>query len=655
MTELSQSKTRATSRATAVRIARDVLFAVGLAAVYFGVARLSLAAATEHRVVSSIWPPAGIALFALLRFGVRHWPGVVLGAFALNASSGTGMAAAIGIAAGDTLEAVVGALLARRIMGDRRALDRPRDVLALTGLAGLVSTLIAATVGVATLFLSGSTSASSIVSLWLVWWTGDAVGVLVVTPFLLVWSTREATPEAERARRVEAALLFFAMAVLADLLFGSAPAFVFTLYPLAVWIAWRFGPRGAATATTVVALVATWRTLSGFGPFTTLSPTANLFALQGFVALFAVMALLFAAARVEAQQHEGALRVSEERYRQLAQNLPDGCVVLFDSDMRIVLAEGPAITAAGFTKAGVEGRRLDEIFDPSEAQALTAPFRSAIGGREQEIEFAFAGRVYLVRVLPLPVAAAGRSIGMALALDVTQREAAQREVAEGHAQLEQLSRLLLTAQEDERRRVAREVHDELGQALTAVKIGLSHVLSRATRRSSLESERRVATAADTLDRAIVSVQRIVLRLRPGVLDNLGPLAALEHEVQQFRDQTGIAVQLDLPPEPLTIEPDQSTALYRTVQEALTNVMRHAGASSVEVTLLASDAELVLQVNDNGRGISADQLAKPRSMGILGMRERAAACGGTLEITRLDGRGTCLLLRIPRRHEIKVVA
>jgi len=112
--------------------------------------------------------------------------------------------------------------------------------------------------------------------------------------------------------------------------------------------------------------------------------------------------------------------------------------------------------------------------------------------------------------------------------------------------MERLSRLLLTAQEDERRRVAREVHDELGQALTAVKIGLSHILSRATRRSSLESERRVATAAETLDRAIASVQRIVLRLRPGVLDNLGPLAALEHEVQQFRDQTGIAVQLELP-------------------------------------------------------------------------------------------------------------
>ncbi len=218
---------------------------------------------------------------------------------------------------------------------------------------------------------------------------------------------------------------------------------------------------------------------------------------------------------------------------------------------------------------------------------------------------------------------------MALALDITQRESAQREIARSREQLERLSRLLLTAQEDERRHIAREVHDELGQALTAVKIGLAGTFQR-PQRSAQDSERRVRIASATLDNAIESVKRIVLRLRPGVLDNLGPLAALEYEVQQFRERTNLEVTLDLPPEPLPADGARSTALYRTLQESLTNIMRHAHARRVDVSLVALERDLVLRVTDDGCGIGDEEVRNPRSMGILGMRERAAACGGRLE-------------------------
>src|SRR6185369_743248 len=128
---------------------------------------------------------------------------------------------------------------------------------------------------------------------------------------------------------------------------------------------------------------------------------------------------------------------------------------------------------------------------------------------------------------------------------------------------------------------------------------------------------------------------------------LGPLAALEHEVQQFRDQSGLPVDLALPPEPLAINAEQSTALYRTVQEALTNILRHAKATRVAVTLLVLDHEIILQVSDDGVGIDPSQAKKPRSMGLLGMRERAAACGGHFDITPADTGGTRVVLRIPR--------
>jgi signal transduction histidine kinase len=197
--------------------------------------------------------------------------------------------------------------------------------------------------------------------------------------------------------------------------------------------------------------------------------------------------------------------------------------------------------------------------------------------------------------------------------------------------------------------VAREVHDELGQALTSIKMGLGAMRSGA-RRPTPDTDRRIADVSAVLDGAIDAVKRIILKLRPGVLDNLGPLAALEWEVQQFTQQTGIPVRLTLPPEPLTIDGERSTTLYRTVQEALTNVARHANATSVVVALKVEEHALVLQVTDDGRGISDDGLRKPRSMGILGMRERAMACDGTLEVRRATGGGTRVVLTVPWRRD-----
>ncbi|MBW7934122.1 MAG: MASE1 domain-containing protein [Gemmatimonadaceae bacterium] len=625
-----------------------------LALVYFASAQLSLTAATEHRLVSSIWPPAGIALFALLRFGLWYWPGVAVAAFATNSLSGVASFGSLVIGLGNALEGVVGAYLVRRALGQRRTLSHVRDVVALMVLGGTVATVIVPTIGVATLIAGGLTTLASMKALWLVWWTGEAVGVFAVTPFLLLWSTPEMPLPPRRWRWVEAATLFLALGLLTDYLFSGLGALVFAIYPLALVIGWRHGPRAAATATVVVMLIASLRTLSGYGPFTTFTPTGNLFALQFFLALLAVKSLLFAAARTESRYSETRLAASEARYRMLAQKLPDGAVVLYDRALTLLLVEGPAVGNAGFVREELVGRRIHEIFDAVHADALGTPFRAAFDGLEVEFEFSYNHRLYLVRVLPAADADGGETLGMALALDITERELAQREIAENRAQLQQLSRLLLTAQEDERRHVAREVHDELGQALTAVKIGLSQAFTRGPRRSSLDSERRVRATTALLDRAIESVQRIVLRLRPGVLDNLGLVAALEHEVQRFHETTDIAVTLTLPPETSAapIDGTQSTVLYRTLQEALTNVVRHAQARRVDVSLSVSATDVTLQVEDDGIGIADEQLRKPRSMGLLGMRERAASCGGRVEISRRASGGTCVRLRVPRLDAIR---
>jgi PAS domain S-box-containing protein len=628
------------------RIVRDAIGIIALAAVYAAVAKISLVAAMAHHVVSSIWPPAGIAVFALVRFGLGWWPGVAIGAFALNATSGISIAGALAIAGGNTVEAVVGAYLLTRVAHINRALDRVRDVLALVGFAGILSTMIAATVGVASLVVTGSADASTAAHLWLVWWTGDAVGILVVAPFLLTWTEPESDAPETRMRGLEQLIAFVALGTATVLLFQRWGGFFYLVFPMTTWIALRFGRRGAATAGLIVMAIATWFTIRGDGPFTAYSPLGNLFALQLFLAVVAAKSMLFAASRAETRSGQARLLETESRYRLLARNLPDACVVLYDRDIRLLLVEGPAIVAAGFTKDELEGRTLGDVFDPDHALALSAPFRLAFEGRTIEFEFSYNERTYLVRVLPLAEIAAAASFGMALALDITQRHAADREIAESRARLQALSRQLLAAQEDERIRVAREVHDELGQALTGIKLGLSALRNRPTRRPSLETDRRLDAVNIAIDTAIEAVRRIVLRLRPGVLDSLGPLAALEWEVQEFSQQAGLPVRLVLPPEPFDLDAERSTTLYRTVQEALTNVMRHANAKSVAVGLKVHPGALVLQVTDDGRGIAENELRNPRSMGILGMRERAMSCGGTLEVRRAEGGGTDVVLTVP---------
>jgi len=628
------------------RFVRDALGIAAFAGIYAVVARVSLAAAAAHHVVSSIWPPAGLAVFVLLRFGRRYWPAVAIGAYILNYSNGIAPAGAVAIAAGNAVEALAGAYLLTRVAGFHRALDRVRDVLALVGLGGILSTTIAATIGVASLVATGSATADNALHLWLVWWSGDAVGVLVITPLLLTWTEPESDAPDTRMRSLEQLVTFVVLVVATAALFRIRGEFFYLVFPISTWIALRLGRRGASLAVAVVMAIATWYTVQSLGPFVTYSALGNLFALQLFLAVLASKSMLFAASRAEARISNNRLVESESLYRLLASNLPDACVVLYDRDVRLLLVEGPAVATAGFVKDEIEGLRISDIFDSDHALALAAPFRMAFEGKTFEFEFAYGGRIYLVRVLPVAMPGAGVPYGMALALDITRRHESERDLDESRARLQALSRQLLAAQEDERKRVAREVHDELGQVLTGIKIGLSALRSRSSRRPSLETERRLDAVNVAIDGAIEAVRRIILRLRPGVLDNLGPLAALEYEVQEFTHQAGLPVRLILPAEPFTVDAERSTILYRTVQEALTNVLRHADARTVVVTLDAQPHALVLQVTDDGRGIAENELRNPRSMGILGMRERAMSCGGTLEVRRGAGGGTDVVLTVP---------
>jgi signal transduction histidine kinase len=227
-----------------------------------------------------------------------------------------------------------------------------------------------------------------------------------------------------------------------------------------------------------------------------------------------------------------------------------------------------------------------------------------------------------------------------------RRLGSEQRLLEDERELKALSERMLLVQEEERTRIARELHDDLGQALTALKMDVGGLLAMTPPSASDEPLR--ARIMNTLDETVTAVQRISSELRPSTLDDLGLAAAIEAEASRFEQRTGIECELSLPDDPaLHVEGAAATAIYRIVQEALTNVSRHANASRVELRLRLRPEELLLEIRDDGRGITTAQLDDPFSLGLIGIRERAGLAGGTVRIEGIAGRGTIVSVRIPQ--------
>ena len=255
------------------------------------------------------------------------------------------------------------------------------------------------------------------------------------------------------------------------------------------------------------------------------------------------------------------------------------------------------------------------------------------------------------KALALPSPARLAAANQELEQEARAREQAEDEQRHSFQQVRALAARMQTAREEERARVAREIHDELGQALTAIKIDLTALLPTVTADPGPNLQRG-QTVFQLLDEAIHSVRRIATDLRPGVLDDLGLAAAIEWAVEEFQNRTGIESSVSLPEGDLTLDAQSATALFRILQEALTNVARHASATRVTVRLAQEHGDLSLEVRDNGGGFREEQLAGGRSLGVLGMRERAILLGGEFSIGGTPESGTTVRVRIPDSHTMR---
>ena len=299
---------------------RNLALLMGLVAVYFLAGKLGLKLAYVNASTSAVWPCTGIAIAALLILGYRVWPAIFAGAFLVNVTSAGTVATSLTMAAGNTVEAVIATYLVTRYADGRNVLLRSHNIFKFALFAAF-SSAICATIGTTTITVAGFALWPAYSAIWSTWWLGDSVGALVVTPLILLWVEK---PRLNWTRRQIVELVFLAAGLFAVswAVFGDGLHFVvrnypfeYLCFPFLIWAAFRFGRRKAATAMATLAVIATWGTVHGYGPFVGSSQNTSLLLLQSFMAITALTALVLAA---ESTEH----RRAEEHVRHLADSDP---------------------------------------------------------------------------------------------------------------------------------------------------------------------------------------------------------------------------------------------------------------------------------------------------------------------------------------------
>ena len=336
-----------------------------LGVIYIITARLGLSLDAVSGFAAVVWPPTGIALAALVLYGTCLWPGIAMGAFLANWSAGAPVFVACGMALGNTLEAVIGAVLLSRVVELRPSLDRLRDVLGLIVLAAGLSTLVSATLGVTSGWLGGIIPTAQYGNAWRTWWLGDAMGTLVVAPLLLVWRA-DGYVAPPRRRLTEALALLVAVGVLSFGVFGhtfdlTVVNFSYLVFPPLIWVAVRLGPRGAVTATALVLAIAIWGTVHGFGPFAGPPLHEGLFMLHAFMAVVAGTVLILAATTVERRQALAAVHEQREWLHAILASIGDA-VMVTDSQDRVTFLNPVAAALTGWPEAEALGQDSAAVF-----------------------------------------------------------------------------------------------------------------------------------------------------------------------------------------------------------------------------------------------------------------------------------------------------
>ena len=339
-------------------------------------------------------------------------------------------------------------------------------------------------------------------------------------------------------------------------------------------------------------------------------------------------------------------KLVEERLREYEKAVEglEEMIVVVDRDYRYLLANRAFLSYLGLEREQVLGQRVQDLMDQEPFEKVVSErLKECFQGKVVKYEGRYRGSNLSMSYFPIE-GPAGVDRAACVLHDITERKQTEAQLNRSFGQLRALAARLQSVREEERTNVAREIHDELGQALTAIKIELTSLLFEWP--SEPKPSRRAASITSLVDQTIQSVRKISTELRPGILDALGLVAAVEWAAEDFETRTGTRCRVDLPKDSLQISPERATAIFRIFQETLTNITRHADATEVHVRLARENHSLSLDVQDNGVGVSEEQLSAGESLGILGMRERALLLGGEFLVSGAPNQGTRVQVRVP---------
>jgi two-component system sensor histidine kinase/response regulator len=413
-------------------ILRYLLQVVTLAAIYFAAGKLGLLVSVGSEHVTMVWPPSGVALAALYLYGVRLWPGTALGVLAIDLTLGAPLVFTLATLIEVPLQAVSGVYLLRRVARFDASLERIRDVLTLMLLGAVITGSMAATVGVSGICASGMAPWSRYGALWINWWLGNALGILLLGSLLLTWGSRPSL-EAYRGRAMELGWLLVGAVSVTGAVFGDwlrgAPQGVpleYLVFPFVIWAGFRFGPRGAATVACLAVTLALWGTAHGHGPFAGPDLERSLLLLWCFIIVVAAQSLFLAAAVAEREQARHALQSSESQLRLLIEKVPT-LIAYVDGDLRYGFVNRAFGDWHGVSPAECQGKPMREIVDERTRAAFEPHLLRALEGEEITAEVAVSGRDQETRHVSLACVPhlneRGRAQGVIQVItDVTQRK-----------------------------------------------------------------------------------------------------------------------------------------------------------------------------------------------------------------------------------------
>jgi signal transduction histidine kinase len=649
--------------------------AISVSIAYYTGAQVGLALTFQPHPVSTLWPPNAILFAALLLSPKRWWWLILLAVFPahllVQLSAGIPLTMILCWFVSNCSEALISAWVLRYFTTDVR-LDRTYDVWMFTAVS-FVGVFLSSFLDVAFVMLNRFGESSY----WVVFRMrlfSNLLACLTLVPVIVTWNKSgfRSLLTAHWSRYVEAALLAGGLVLVGIVSFGTqragqntTPALLYLPLPLLLWGATRFGPRGSSTALLAVSFFAIWGAVHGIGPFVTQSPEMNALSVQLFLILASMPVLLLGAlikerelAQQIARQKEkrlestlAALHYTSEQNRAILRALPD-LVFLLTTD-GIYLDYYTRDTNQLFVSPDqFLGKSVRDVLPPDFAeQVMQSLVKTKNTDEPQILEYSLTmgdeQRHYEARMIRIE----GDKV-LSIVRDVTDRQRAslalkdsQVKLRHTHNQIRELLGRLIDVQESERRRISRELHDDLSQKIATLSVGISRLKKKLP-----IPERQLIAELDQLredtSNLTNEIRALSHQLHPAVLEHLGLVAALESFVRTFKNEEEIDVTLTADIGDNKIPFQTSICMYRVAVEALRNVSRHSGALAASVSLKTVDGVLELKVSDSGKGFDVEFARKGEGLGLVSIEERLRLLMGSCVIHSDARHGTTLVARVP---------